>query len=651
MPGGYGMRPLDPDYDPERDPDYQDALSRFVTANEPSNEEKIRRANADLAASTPSNEQRIREVNAATYGSAAPRPVGGPADVAGIIVRPSAPPPMTAPAAALGAMAQGASMPSRAQQIEAATGNPEALDRLLTPGFQKVGRDTGTVTSQTLTAPPPTPEGEAMFRDIQAAAQPPPGPGLVERATRALTAPGLLQAWRGEPRTDRTPLQRLSDTVDDIRNPLPDVSMPSLPPPPDAPLPAAPPPRPTVQVGRPAHVKVNNAVALQSAAPPVPSGDIPPGTPTGPASSVPPAALARAREVLGPPLAKVDPLELALAASRGNRLVANLTRAGGAAIGRGTGPGYDALDEGADRPLQEMGLREQADAKAKAEAQATGPLSPAEQTVYGRLLSQAGVTMDPSMLAKLPAGRVRALVPDLEKLAQIEATRGEKDAALKQAATQAEENRQNHLDVARISASAAGAGRADRLQDRQDARMETYRQKASTDAKEFSDTADARAGLERMLSQKDPAGVGRVAGRLANMGLASDEAVQNRQHMATLGNMILKARSGSAVTPSEAERAAIETGMGAGATEAQFRAGAAQVLKVMKRAEGNVHAKYPEGAWKEIGDAGGYVPSRGDAASGPVSRATASASDADAIAWARANPDDPRAKRIMELNR
>lgn len=531
MPGGF--RVLDDDL--ERDPDYEDALARYVAANPDSPD-----AQAQRALLAPAR----------------------PADTAGIQVRRSiapaggAPPPMTAPVAAMDGMATSAG-PSRAEQIAAATGNPEMLDRLLTPGFRKVGQSTGTVTSES----------------IPAAA----GPGPVERATQALTAPGLLQAWRDQPRTDRTPLQRISDAVDDVRNPLPDVSMPLPGAPPEAP---APPPekRTVVQVGRPAQVNVSNAVMAQSHAPPVPSGDIPPGAPPGPASSVPPEALARAREVLGPAPAKVDPLELALAASRGNRLIAGLTRAGGAAIGRGVGPGYDALDENSDRPLQEMGLRQQAADKAKAEALASGPLSPAEQTVYGKLLAQAGTSIPPDVLAKLPAGRIRALVPDLEKLAQIEATRSEKDAALKNAALQAEENRQNHLDVARLAHAGTAGMRADRMAEQHDKRIDAEVERLGKDVEPLTKLRPDLAYLRTVAEQKgDIAGTGVLASRVPDW-MLSDEGVKTRQALLRVANAYLREQSGAAVTPSEAERFLKSRGMGEGATARSLRTGLAELL-------------------------------------------------------------------------
>jgi hypothetical protein len=584
-----GMRPIDPDYDPERDPEYQDALSRYVNPDEPS------------------NEQRAREVNAAAYGSPAPRPMG-------------------TPASALSAMAPGASMPAPPERPEDMS--PEELDAAVQA---KLGPK-----ANWNPRPAPTAAGTSQFNDLQAAARAPAPPSTMFGAgLQGLrqVAPYIGNAVMRMSGMNTGPI--LPDSTPEAP-PLPEPAAPPAPvsqlhgylraPPPakDQPLSA----QQGANIMATLRGPVANIVRDASGVSPVPSGDIPPGSPVGPASSVPPAALARAREVLGPAKERPDPLSLALAAARNNRLIAGSARAGAMAIGRGAGPGFDELDANADRPLQELGLREQAADKAKAEAAALGPLSPMEQTVYGKLLAQAGVNLDPATLAKLPAGKVRALIPDLEKLGALEATRGEKAAALKQAADEAEKNRQaRHDDVATMHAG-MGSLRGDRLQEQKDKRLETDRQKASKDAEEFSQTADARATLERALQSKpgEIAGVGRASGRLASWGVGSDAGIQNRQAMSTLGNLILKARSGSAVTPSEEERAKIETGMAPGASEQQMRIGAEATLKVMKRAEANTHAKYREDVWGEIGGSGGYVPTRGGA---PAPRAAGGGPSAD----------------------
>jgi len=290
-----------------------------------------------------------------------------PADVAGVTVRRSppaaggAPPPMTAPAAALQSMADGA--------------GPAA---------------------------------------------PPEEPSLLDRAARwgaeTFTAPGLLQAWRDEPRTERTPLQSLSDKVEDVRNPLPDASMPTLAPAPPAQVPRGLEP-PSVRVGKAAHVDVPNTAVAQS----MDRGPLPADHP----AVVKGLESARSNVKAAPDAAGSD-LDAALRQSADRRLVAGMTRAGGAMVGRGQGAGYDRLDEEADRPLQELQLRradaEQGKARALA-AQETDPNSPQSQQVRAMLTRMAPELGKDPAFAGLTAARAKEVFPWAKELFEASSKR------------------------------------------------------------------------------------------------------------------------------------------------------------------------------------------------------------------------------------
>jgi len=304
MPGGFGIRTLDSD-EVEHDPEYEAALRAYVAAH--------------------------------------------PADVPNVTVRKSAPPPMAAPVAALQSMSDGAA-PNRRITGPTLTLGPNGS----VGSYDVRGEDM---------TPPPTPEGEAMFRDIQEAARA-SQPSLADRAGEALnhavTAPGLLQAMQGAPRTDRTPLQRLSDTVDDIRNPLPDAKMPDLPTAAPASVPELEPKPTRVEIGHAVHVGVpNTAVARSALTAPIAPGEgraPPPGTPA-PAQDPVRRALTALALSADPSQGQGD-LDAALQAASGRRLVAGLARAGGAMVGRGQGAGYDNLDREADRPVEEFQARQ-----------------------------------------------------------------------------------------------------------------------------------------------------------------------------------------------------------------------------------------------------------------------------------------------------
>lgn len=337
-----GMRPTQ-DYDPETDPEYETALRAYLASipSGPDVNTLGRRtgqflANAGTSLPQSSEDYRTNQFLdlAAKHGVVPPEEptaATGPADISSITVRrtPSpprnAPPPMTAPVAALQSMTDGTA-PSRAEQIAAATGDPVKLDALLTPGFKPVGRSTGTVTSEELTPPATTPEGEAVYRDLLAA-------GAAGRGASAAATP--IPGVQMDPA-------------------LPDASMPALPAPAPASVPELEPKTQRVQIGQAAHVDVPNTAVVQSRDPG--AGRAPPTT--APPASPDPVhrALTAAALSARPPQGDTD-LEAALQAAAGRRLVAGLARAGGSMIGRGQGAAYDALDREAEAPLQDFEMR------------------------------------------------------------------------------------------------------------------------------------------------------------------------------------------------------------------------------------------------------------------------------------------------------
>jgi hypothetical protein len=186
----------------------------------------------------------------------------------------------------------------------------------------------------------------------------------------------------------------------------------------------------------------------------------------------------------------------------------------------------------------------------------------------------------------------------------------------------------------------AGQNRKDaaeaKLAEAANKRLETDVQKASKDFEEPASYEDALKTLDEALENK--AGVGRLEGRLANIGIGSDQAIRNRQAMATLGNAVLRARAGTAVTPTEGERVQIETGLAPGATEEQFDVGARALRTVMRRAAASSRAKYRPEVVETIQSRGGYVPP----AAGPAPEDTA------ALQWLRANPGHPQAAAVAQ---
>jgi hypothetical protein len=84
----------------------------------------------------------------------------------------------------------------------------------------------------------------------------------------------------------------------------------------------------------------------------------------------------------------------------------------------------------------------------------------------------------------------------------------------------------------------------------------------------------------------------------------SAEGKQLRQAVATVRNSILKARSGGAVTPSEAKRLLEEIGTGKGRTDEQLRNGLRNVVKTFKSKLGNIQSGVRPEALKIFGERG-----------------------------------------------
>lgn len=353
---------------------------------------------------------------------------------------------------------------------------------------------------------------------------------------------------------------------------------------------------------------------------PAPPGSAPPAAVAGPpsqqrqpADGVPPEALAAARKELG-----LSPLDQALQSSANNRLIAGMVRAGGMAIGRGTGAGYDALDENAGAPLRDYGLRQGEAEKQRALTARAAEADPA--SAQSRSAWTMMEELIPGVSAKIPPeGRSAARLKELFPWAKEVLDRDAAKASLTAKGEEARLGRENALKVASIRAKGKGGGKGG-LTPAQELQREKFdqslREKASKDSVEPSELSDALGRIEGALAKGgDMPGVGRGAGRLAAWGIGSDEGIQLRTDLTKLGNIILHARSGAAVTPTEMERAQIETGTAPGATEQQVQIAGKAAVAVMRRAEANLRAKYPGRTWETIGTEGGWVPGAKGAAS------------------------------------
>jgi hypothetical protein len=443
----------------------------------------------------------------------------------------------------------------------------------------------------------------ALAQMATGAALPQPPPAPAPEPEMGPFASGMRALGKGIYENVLAPVGRFLGSSDPnyMGEPAP-AQAPAQTPPPPAPPPAAPPVRapgatPPRPARRPAPARIDpSTIPLE----PPPGGypDQPAIAKPAPApASTPPPAPAAPSEALD----DATLMARAQEAVRNNTLLANLARAGGMAIGRGNDPAYRALEQQAGAPLEEFGQRDALRQRELAAARAMAAGKSAQD--FQRELKQMDIT-----------GRVAA-------------------------------------------AKARGGGRGGLTPyqmlmqaDREDRRLEGDIQKASKDYEEVAGWEDAVKTLEEAIAKGDPAGVGRISGRLSNWGIGSDEGLRNRQAMATLGNAVLRARAGQAVTPSEAERVAIETGMQPGATEEQFDLGARATIAVLRRAGASRRAKYRDPVNAEIERRGGFVPPKAGAAStgGPPSPGMVRIRDprTGRTGWARPNAVPPGAEVI-----
>lgn len=372
--------------------------------------------------------------------------------------------------------------------------------------------------------PAPTPEGEALFSDLQSAgraekpgllsrlaerlpvqlggrAQPGPGPSISEVAREY-----VLPAFTGGVRPAAVPTAPVTPAV----RPVPDV-----PPLASKAKPAA---RPRVELEAPPNF------AMQ--VPPTPFAD------EGPLPADHPA-VAKALEAARPRQGMPD-LDSALQAGADRRLLAGLVRAGGTAIGRGRGPGYDALDAEADRPLAELALRRGEVQRVKSEEQAASDADPnSSQSAMARALvarALPGVEREPwfatasyARLASGPLSRLLDMNADLQR-ERIKAS-------------------------AKRGAGGAGVG----LGKAGDAQLKELGEQYTKAGMPgfFQQYMEAKRVLDDPKYKDDLPGYGRLAGRLPDE-LVSDDGVALRQ---SLGAMLAEYRKGvTGAGMSDAER-------------------------------------------------------------------------------------------------
>jgi len=190
--------------------------------------------------------------------------------------------------------------------------------------------------------------------------------------------------------------------------------------------------------------------------------------------------------------------------------------------------------------------------------------------------------------------------------------------------------------VVRLAPQGSFAGAGSGLKPNQ---FEADVQQFGKDVEPLSKAAPDITALRNATAVDDVAGFGPVAGRVPNM-LMGSEGVANRQAAGRLMAAIIQATSGQAASEKEVDRLLEANGMGRTATTEQLRLGVGKLEEQYQNLLKQREAKYHPDVVRTYGERGGYT-------STPTA-APLSGQDAEAKAWADANPGDPRAAKIVE---
>lgn len=382
-----------------------------------------------------------------------------------------------------------------------------------------------------------------------------------------------------------------------------------------------------MRVGMASHVEQPRTAVLGEAAVPAEIPEIG----EDPRKSAPDSLHPAIRALLGHASgAAADPgLERAQRSASDSRLMAALTRAGGAAIGRGTGQGYDALDAAAEVPIRDYQQR-----KAERDARSKAAIDAEERTrrrgredlqmsALQREEDQARLEADPASAESSVARDLLAkMVPELAARPEL------KNATAAQIKRQFPFAKEILDDQLRRMQMAAGADerrlRREEMRERQEAATAAKKQeKVDRDVKELAEDV-GKMGAPNFYSQageaqgiieanpKDLPGFGTFGGRTPDF-LTSGEGIALRQ---SIGQMLAEYRKGvTGAGMSDAERSEYGsiTGLLQSGNEDSVRQGVGRLKRAMdERVRARAAGSIPEAA----AEYGRRVPAVGQALSG-----------------------------------
>lgn len=177
---------------------------------------------------------------------------------------------------------------------------------------------------------------------------------------------------------------------------------------------------------------------------------------------------------------------------------------------------------------------------------------------------------------------------------------------------QAQQNAQNRAlrgAIAQLAASNRAAGAADKADEKRNKDVDNYVFRLSNNlekagASEFGEAANIVAETLTKYKEGELPGFGRF-GSLVPSAISSEEVQTTRANMQMAANILLKARSGAAVTNSEMNRFLTEVAMGKAMSEKALRTGWDNVFRTYGADLNNIMVGVPPEAVQEYEKRGG----------------------------------------------
>jgi hypothetical protein len=166
--------------------------------------------------------------------------------------------------------------------------------------------------------------------------------------------------------------------------------------------------------------------------------------------------------------------------------------------------------------------------------------------------------------------------------------------------------------------------------------------------KDLESVGQMRADLSTLdgyVSKGEVPGFGPIAGRVPDL-VASNEAISARQAAKRIMASYIQMRSGTAASDKEVERLLAANGLGPTATPEAIRQGVSALRGMAAETVGRIEAKYHPEVVATYKGRGGV--NREAFSSHDQAPANVAPEDAQAKAWADANPNDPRAAAIRQ---